>query len=85
MTSRRSAARSGSDPACSSASARVRWSKTRSDAGTSADAAALQAKLSSNYSMTSSLLKTGFDSTMTQMAAMRNMTDSYNRWSYRPR
>ena len=61
------------------------FAKVKSDAGASADAAALQAKLTSNYRVTSTLLKTGFDSTMMQMAAMRNMTDSYNRWSYRPR
>jgi hypothetical protein len=64
---------------------RSAFAKVKSDAGASADAAALQAKLTSNYRVTSTLLKTGIDSTMTQMAAMRNMTDSYNRWSYRPR
>jgi hypothetical protein len=64
---------------------RAAFAKVKSDAGTSADAAALQAKLTSNYRLTSTLLKTGFDSTMMQMAAMRNMTDSYRRWSYRPR
>ena len=64
---------------------RAAFAKVKSDAGATADAAAVQAKLTSNYRMTSSLLKSGFDSTMTQMAAMRNMTDSYNRWSYRPR
>jgi hypothetical protein len=64
---------------------RAAFAKVKGDAGTAADAAALQAKLTSNYRLTSSLLKSGFDSTMTQMAAMRNMTDSYNRWSYRPR
>ena len=31
------------------------------------------------------LWKNGFDSTMTQMAALRNMSGSGSRWSYRPR
>jgi hypothetical protein len=64
---------------------RTAFAKVKGDAGTAADAAALQAKLTSNYRVTSTLLKTGYDSTMMQMAALRNMTSSTTRYTYRPR
>lgn len=54
-------------------------------AGTAADAAALQQKLTSNYNMTNSLLKMNYNSTMSSIASFRNMTDSYNRWTFKPR
>jgi len=64
---------------------RTAFAKAKTDAGPAADASALQAKLTSNYNMTSSMLNMGFNSTMSSIASFRNMTDSYNRWSYKPR
>jgi len=62
---------------------RTHFAKAKSQGG--ADAAATLSKMQSDRQLTMSLLKTGYDSTMTQMAAMRNMTDTRNHWSYRPR
>lgn len=66
---------------------RTGFAKIRTEAGTAASAAELQSKLSSNYQFTSSMLRTGFNSTMTQMAAMRNMsaTRYTTTYSYRPK
>jgi predicted component of type VI protein secretion system len=64
---------------------RTHFAKVKTEAGASADAAALQSKIQQNYSVTSSLLKMGYDSTMTQMASIMNMSSSNNRYSYRAR
>jgi hypothetical protein len=68
---------------------RASFAKTKSEAGPSSDtaaaAAALQAKLSSNFNLTSSMLRMNYNSTMSSMASFRNMTDSTYRWSYKPR
>jgi hypothetical protein len=58
-------------------------SKARSQGG--ADPTGALSRMQQNYRMTSSLLKTGYDSTMTQLAAMRNWSGSGSHWSYRPR
>ena len=65
---------------------RAHFAKAKAEAGAGADAAALQSKLTQNYSATSSLLKMGYDSTMTRMAGIMNMSSSSPyRYSYRPR
>lgn len=63
---------------------RTHFAKARAEAGAGADAAALQSKLQRNYSATSSLLKMGYDSTMTRMAGIMNMSSS-SRTTYRPK
>jgi hypothetical protein len=65
---------------------RTEFAKLRKE-NPAADAEALKAKMNQNYLTTSGLLKSGYDSTMTMMAAFRNMNSSSTgyRYTYRPR
>jgi hypothetical protein len=51
------------------------------------DAAALQAKMNNNYMVTAGMLKMGVDSTMSSIAAFRNMNSSITgrTYTYRPK
>jgi len=62
---------------------RSAFAKAKTESGV--NAAAAISKMQQNNQTSMMLLKTSYDATMTQMAAMRNMTDTRYRWSYRPR
>jgi hypothetical protein len=61
------------------------FAQVRQDAGASASAAELQAKMTSNYKLTSSMLTSGYNSTITRMAGFGNMSGTRYTVTYRPK